>query len=166
MTNKKPVRYRPPHELAKNRVKRESVKSLDARWTPLLAHTKHTQIVNGFLDYYAKLRVDNLSLNSSDAMLIIHLMRFKWDQNAPYPAYSLLAGLLGVQVPAVRKILQKLERMGYVTRIPRREQTADGEDGQWLGNFFDLGGLFAALEVKLREAQPKLGTLSDEEGGL
>ena len=45
--------------------------------------------------------------------------------------------------------------MGYVKRIPRRELTSDGKDGQWLGNEYDLGGLFKALEEKILEAQPE-----------
>ena len=56
---------------------------------------------------------------------------------------------------AVRKTFTKLDQMGYVKRIPRRELTSDGKDGQWLGNEYDLGGLFKALEETILEAQPE-----------
>ena len=138
----------------------ESNKTLGDRWTPLLAKTNHTVLVNGFLDYYSTIRVtpegeeEALRLRAPDAMLIIHLMRYKWDQKAPHPSYAWLADNMGVTIPAIRKILRKLEKMKLVIRDERREATEKG-NGALLGQYFKMDGLFQALEAKIGEAQPK-----------
>lgn len=138
----------------------ESNKTLGDRWTPLIAKTNHTVLVNGFLDYYSTIRFtpegeeEALRLRAPDAMLIIHLMRYKWDQKAPHPSYAWLADNMGVTIPAIRKILRKLEKMKLVIRDERREATEKG-NGALLGQYFKMDGLFQALEAKIGEAQPK-----------
>ena len=125
--------------------------------------TKHTQIANGFLDYYSQLESNGKRLASSDVLMVIQLMRFKWDKTNPYPSHANLAARMGVGVPAVRKILKKLEDMNFLKRIPRRETTVDDLPGQWLGNEYDLQPLFDALVAKIKQAQPSLTAAEDEE---
>lgn len=150
--------YRARHELAKRRavVKKDADRTRRGRWGPLLAETRFTELANGFLDYYADISRNGMTLNSSDAMLLVHIWRFKWDQYDPYPSYMTLANVMGLQVSAIRKIVRKLEKMELIKRTPRREQGADGKDGQWLGNFFSLDGLVKALEERILLEQPDL----------
>jgi len=130
----------------------------------LLADTRFTELANGFLDYYSELRSkDGRRLNSSDAMFLVHLLRFKWDQYDPHPSYLTVATAMGIQVPAVRKIAKKLESMELIKRIPRREKGRDGKDGQWLGNAFALNGLRDALEAAILKEQPGLQQRGDED---
>ena len=148
--------YRPRHELRKKAAKAESSTSMASRWGDFLADTKYTQIANGFLDYYSVLNGGSEEqLNSSDAMLIIHLMRFKWDQHNPHPPFTVLAQLMGIGIPAVRKIVRKLKRLNYLKVFPR--YASDGSGGS-VSNEYDLSGLFAALESAIKTEQPQIGT--------
>lgn len=158
MPKKLTTTYRSPLELRRKQqlAKRESDKTRASRWGVVLAKTKFTELANGFLDHYAKIKVDGESLNSSDAMFIIHLMRFKWDQHPPHPGYDYIAHLMGLTVPAVRKIAKKLERMNLVERVPKYKESLDGKKGRQEGNYFRLDGLFRALEELILLEQPGL----------
>ena len=72
-------------------------------------------------------------------MLIIHLMRHKWDSKMPFPGSKLLAKRMGISATAVRGHARSLERKGYLKRIKRTGTT----------NKFDLSPLFRALEAYL-----------------
>lgn len=104
------------------------------RWTPNLAKGGFTPIVSVFLENYAKM---SPPLTTPEAMLIIQLMSFKWDEAMPWPAFKTLAKRMGISDTAVRNHARNLEtRKKYIVRHKR----------VGLPNLFDLTPLFAELE--------------------
>ncbi len=76
-----------------------------------------------------------------EVLLIVHLMRFKWDAAAPFPGFKTIAKKMGITATSVRNHARTLEQKGYLTRIKRVGAT----------NRFDLTPLFGALEKFLKE---------------
>jgi hypothetical protein len=103
------------------------------RWTLNLANAGWTPIADFFLDNYHRLPNP---LKHSEAMFIIHVMRHKWDKNAPYPAFKTVATRMGLTPEAARLLARSLEKKGYLHRQMRVGQT----------NRFHFNSLFAALE--------------------
>ena len=114
------------------------------RWTPALVQGGWTPVADYFLDSYTRL---DPQLSTSEAMLIIHLMRHKWDRDMPFPGFKTLARRMGVSATAVRNHARSLEQKGYLRRHVQIGTT----------NRFDLEPLFAALEKLLaQESSRKL----------
>ena len=86
-----------------------------------------------FLDHYGALPSP---IKASEAMLVIHLIRHKFDSRAPFPALGSLAKKMGVTEAAVRNRVKSLEKKGYIKRRLRHSKSTE----------YDLTGLFAALE--------------------
>ena len=93
-----------------------------------------------FLRLYAELKP--YSLTSGEALFVLHLMAFKWGEDAPYPSYKTLAKRMGVSTKMVRRYAQSLETKGYLGRRVRRGGT----------NRFDLNRLFDRLNETLVES--------------
>jgi hypothetical protein len=108
------------------------------RWTPRLTRDGWTPVSDYFLENYHKLKP---ALTSLEAMLVIHLMRHKWDEKHPRPAFKTLAKRMGITDTAVRNHARSLEKKTYLLRIKRIGQP----------NHFDLTPLFQALERLLDE---------------
>ena len=70
-------------------------------------------------------------------MFIIQLMRYKWDEKAPFPAFKTIARKMGVSDSAARGLARSLEKKGYLQRQMQVGQT----------NRFHLQKLFTALEA-------------------
>ena len=58
-------------------------------------------MVQDFLEHYHALKPYNLT--HSEAMFVIHLIRYKWDESAPYPGYKALAKQMGVSHKSARR---------------------------------------------------------------
>ena len=86
-----------------------------------------------FLRNYAQLKP--YPLTGGEALFVLHLMEFKWDVNAPFPAYKTLAARMGISDKMARRHAQSLEIKGYLKRRMRVGQT----------NRFDLNPLFGAV---------------------
>ncbi len=115
-------------------------KQVTDRWTPaLIAKGGFTPISVFFLESYSSLPQP---LSHAEALLVIHLMRHKFDKEAPYPGFKSLAKKMGVTPTAVRGYARSLETKGYLKRVMREAQT----------NKFQLEPLFKALE-KLLQSQ-------------
>ncbi len=110
---------------------------IGARWSQRLAKDGFVPVVNHFLDHYHALKP--CSLTHSEAMFVIHLIRYKWDESAPYPGYKTLAKQMGVSHKSARRYAKALEDKKYLRRTIRRAET----------NKFDLSPLIAALEKHL-----------------
>jgi hypothetical protein len=82
---------------------------------------------------YHKLRP---ALTSLEAMLVIHLMRHKWDEKHPRRAFKTLAKRMGITDTAVRNHARSLEKKNYLRRSKRVGQP----------NHFDLAPLVEAIE--------------------
>lgn len=114
-----------------------------ARWTPRLG--EHFCAVSSyFLANYHRLKPHDgaRGLNSSEVMLIVHLIDHKWDERAPYPSLKKIATRMGLDVRSVRGIVKRLEELGYLQRV----LSQSGGPSK-----YKLEGLFAALE-KLMDA--------------
>ena len=104
------------------------------RWTAKLAKGGFTPVVSVFLEHYARMKPP---LTTPEAMLVIQLMSFKWDDSMPWPAFKTLAKRMGISATAVRNHARSLDtRKKYLVRHKRVGQP----------NLFDLAPLFAALE--------------------
>ena len=137
-----PPRPAPKPPVAKQpRLPRE----VSARWTESLIKPGWTPVADFFLDHYAKLTPP---ISNPEAMLLIHLIRHKWDAAPPFPGFTSLARRMGISTTAARAHARSLERKGYLVRHMRIGTT----------NKFELSKLFAALEkLQLFEAGKKEG---------
>jgi len=72
-------------------------------------------------------------------MLVVHLVRHKWDAAPPFPGFTTLARRMGISPTAARGHARSLEKKGYLLRQMRVGTT----------NKFDLTRLFVALEKRL-----------------
>src|SRR5262249_31395242 len=97
-------------------------------------------VVRGFLRNYSTLKP--YPLTSSEALFVIHLMDFKWGEDAPFPSYKVLAKRMGVSEKQVRRQAQSLEVKKYLVR----EICGSVKNT----NRFDLRQLFAALEARVK----------------
>jgi hypothetical protein len=111
----------------------ESSRNIARRWTPKLIEGGWTPISTFFLDNYHRLEP---SLSSLEAMLVIHLMRHKWDERHPHPTFATLARRMGVTTTATRNHARSLEKKRFLNRIITHGQP----------NQFDLTPMLDALE--------------------
>jgi len=106
---------------------------IDDRWSPAVAASGFSAVPTLFLKSYAK-----LGITPTEAMLIIHLMSYKWDARRPFPSVARLSTNLGLSDGRVRSLLRRLEReKKMLRRIHRRGRT----------NEFDFTPLIEALET-------------------
>jgi DNA-binding MarR family transcriptional regulator len=75
-------------------------------------------------------------MTNAEALLVIHLMRHKWDEAPPFPGFKTLARRMGMTATSARNHARSLEKKGYLKRQKRVGTT----------NTFDLTPLFQALE--------------------
>lgn len=85
-----------------------------------------------FLRSYATL---NPPLSPGEALFVLQLMTFKWDDAAPFPSYGRIAKSMGVTDKMARRYAQGLQKKGYLTRQFQKRAP----------NKFDLTRLFDAL---------------------
>lgn len=95
-----------------------------------------------FLRLYSKLRPYALTIG--EAMFVVQLMAFKWNNQAPFPAYTTLADRLGTGDKMARRYAKALEEKGYLKRQKRSGRS----------NSFDLSPLFEAL-AKARDEESR-----------
>ena len=95
-------------------------------------------VPSAFLQYYSRLKPN--SLTHGEALFVLHLMEFKWDEDAPFPSYGTLARRMGISTKMARRYAQALERKGFLRRVVRTGNT----------NRFDLEPLFNKLLKVMR----------------
>ena len=105
-----------------------------ARWTPLLAEQGWTPVCNFFLLNYHRLDVTH-----GEAMVIIHILAYKWDSVAPFPALKTIGAQMGISASSVRTHLRNLQNKGLIFREMQIGTT----------NRFHLQNLFLKLEELL-----------------
>ena len=101
------------------------------RWTGRLAAAGWTPVSDFFLANYHR-----VGITHTEAMVIVHLVSFKWDRNAPFPSLKTIAKRMGITPPSVRTHLRSLENKRILLREMQIGQT----------NKFHLDGLFKILE--------------------
>jgi hypothetical protein len=121
-------------------------RSLAKRWG------NHASLLEGgwvgvpvaFLTNYGNL-VQYGGLTAPEAMFVLQLMAFKWDEAAPFPSYTTLAKRMGITDKQARRYAKSLEEKGFLIRTARVGSS----------NSFDLQPLFNALADALKaESQP------------
>ncbi len=110
------------------------------RWAPQLVDAGFSPVSNYFLENYHRLKPYDLT--HGEAMFVIHLMQYKWDEKNPYPGYKTIAIRMGASDKTARRLARSLEDKKFLKRQKRVGQT----------NVFDFTGLINAL-VKLKQAQ-------------
>lgn len=116
-------------------------RSFIARWHhPGLFNKGFVVVPTLFLQVYAHLKPE---ITPGEAMFILHLMEFKWDQDHPYPGYKTLARRMGRSEKTAQGHAQSLQIKGYLRRQVRKAET----------NKFDLTPLFDALLAKAKELE-------------
>ena len=118
-------------------------------WTKKLGK-QFTPVSTYFLGNYHRLPYP---ISATEFLLIVHLLKFKWDDAMPYPAIRTLATNMLKSEAAVRGAARSLERKKYLVRHMTRGKT----------NHFDLEPLYKAVE-KLMEADEAAEVKSDETG--
>jgi DNA-binding MarR family transcriptional regulator len=114
-------------------------RSFAARWgSNNLFDEGFVGVPAAFLRYYTY-----LGLSHSEAMFVLQLMSFKWNEKAPFPSYKTLAQRMGITPEMARRHAKSLEDKNLLTRIKRTGQS----------NAFDLRLLTEALEAALQQAQ-------------
>lgn len=124
-----------------------SKRKVGDRWTPAVAAHGWTPICDYFLTNYHR-----LGITHGGAMLVVHLISFKWDADAPFPSLSRLAKYMGITPTSVRTHLRRLEQKGYLYRQMRTGTT----------NRFHLTGLFDAMEKLMDEDREEAAKAKDE----
>jgi len=120
---------KPAKELKRWDVTRVWSKKLGKPFTPVSSY---------FLDNYH--RLPN-KITHGEFVLIVHLLKYKWDEAMPFPAIATLAKKMEKSDQAVRATARTLENKGYLKRNMIRGRP----------NHYDLEPLFRAIE-KLYDA--------------
>jgi DnaD-like protein len=128
-------------------------RSVGARWKhPELFQSGFVAVPVSFLRLYSRLKP--FSLTPGEAMFVLHLMQFKWDEKAPFPGYKTLAGQMGISHKMARTHARSLE----IKKLLRREMRV----GQT--NRFDLGPLFDALAKATQQEAKRAKRLKAKPG--
>jgi hypothetical protein len=120
--------------------------SFERRWAAPLKEDGFVPVSTFFLENYHRLKPFDLTYG--EAMFLIHLMQYKWDENAPFPAYKTISERMHVSTKSAQRWAASLEQKRYLKREMRIGAT----------NRFHLKGLMDAL-VALKKAakKPKKG---------
>jgi hypothetical protein len=126
-------------------------RSVAIRWGghDVLLDRGFVPVVRVFFEFAAQLPPKGLS--PVEAMFILHLMSFKWDEGAPFPGYARLATRLGVSVPYVKKIAAALEERGFLAKSRRNMRN---DNVGFATNEYDLSPFFDRLAIHVMH-QPR-----------
>lgn len=136
---KKKMRTRPPLKLAKPKEEVKKQWDVTSVWTKKLGKP-FTPISCYFLENYHRLKYP---ITPIEFAFIVHLLRHKWGEAEPYPAFGTLARRIGRSPEALRAAARSLGKKGYLKRTIRKGST----------NRFDLTPLFNAVEKLYDEDQ-------------
>ena len=121
---------------------------ISKRLSPTLAEDGFAAVPRVFLEQY-----HTFDLSSSEAMLVIHLLNYKWTEKRPFPKVATIAERMGMTETAVRSHARSLEKKHLLKRIARAGQS----------NEFDLEPLFRRLEFLLAKSPRKAKKTPDTE---
>lgn len=102
------------------------------KWSEDIAPIGFTQVPNCLLTCQSELGITSTELN-----VMLQILRYKYDDRAPFPALSTVASHIGISVGAVRRNLRSLENKGLIRRFYRRSNT----------NLFDFNPLIKRLDA-------------------
>lgn len=107
-------------------------------------------VPNKFLRCYSAMTPP---LSSGEALFVLQLMTFKWDDAAPFPSYGRIAKAMGVTDKMARRYAQSLQKKGYLVRQFQKRAP----------NKFDLTRLFNALVEVRPETASEEGSATASE---
>jgi hypothetical protein len=113
------------------------------RWSGRAIRKGFVPVALEFLDRYASLTP--WGLTPGEAMFVIHVIRYKWNGDAPFPGYRSIALQMGVSIKSARRYAQSLERKKLLRRTFRLGDT----------NQFDFSPLMQALECAMQQRERK-----------
>lgn len=116
---------------------------VESRWSPALTQGGFTPVSIFFLDNYHRLTP---KLAYAEAMFLIHLLRFKWSDEAPFPSLTTIARQMGISAQMARHHARHLEKNSYLKRELRYGETSR----------YDLQPLLSALEELQKQISPAL----------
>jgi len=110
-------------------------RSFAARWgSPLLFEGGFLGVPTTFFEFYSQ-----IGLSTGEAMFFLHLMSFKWTEDAPFPSYKTLSERMGISDEMARLHAKNLEDKGLLVRVFRKGRS----------NAFDLTPFSAVLLSKV-----------------
>ncbi len=92
-------------------------KSVRARWGEPLTEYGFTAISNVFLLNYF-----TLGITTEEALFIIHVLKFKWTVEDPFPSFETIATQMGKTRGTIQKYARSLEGKGLMQRRFRENQ--------------------------------------------
>lgn len=113
--------------------------AIEKRWTPAITEAGYTPVALSFIRHYSTLKPTPMTFR--EAMLVIHLMEYKWGKSMPFPGLKLLGRRMGIHARQVQRIVKSLEDKKLIVRNLRVSQTT----------LYDLSPLFAAIEARIIE---------------
>jgi biotin operon repressor len=108
------------------------------RWSEQIIRGGFTAVPMNFLRRYSR-----LGLNATDAMLLIHIMAYRWDRHLPFPSLTRIAEEMGLSTSQVRFRMARLEKDGYIERVYRKGRST----------LYNPSGLIQKLEKDLETAE-------------
>jgi hypothetical protein len=142
--------YPPGASVSEDAPRRVVQRDVAQRWTPTLARAGWTPVSDFFLDHFHRL---NPPITHGEAMLVVLLMRHKWDDAPPFPGFKSLSKRLGMSITAARQLARRLETKGFLIREQQKGET----------NRFHLQPLFQALEALMKKDSGETTELSGAE---
>ena len=114
---------------------KQEVRQNEQKWSPDLWNSGWVGIPNVILQNQQK-----LGLDSTDINILLQLLCHWWTaDNLPHPGKETVAEYMGVDASTVRRHIAKMEAMGLVKRVARK----DAKRGQKT-NYYDFSGLVKA----------------------
>ena len=128
-------------KVRKIRVKKK-LTGMKARWPGKLSTGSFVPVSSFFLEHNHRLEP---KLNSTSVLLIIHILDFKWTDDAPFPSLSRLATRMNLSKRHIRSTLRNLEEAEYLTTY-RPTRTSQ--------NRIDFTPLYQKLERIMEKLEP------------
>jgi predicted transcriptional regulator len=120
---------------------------LDEKWGKAVIDCGYAAMPTVLLKNQQRLKLKPLDIN-----VLLHLLSYWWlPENLPRPGKKALAVAINVDPSTIRRCLQKLEQMGYVSRLSRRTTSGGNRP-----NAYDFAGLVKVLQPLAAEEQEEI----------
>lgn len=111
--------------------------TLDAKWGYTIMSGGYTAVPDVLLAHMGE-----LGLSPTEMVVLLQILRFWWAPGRwPFPSKSTLAWSIGLTEKNIQKVIGRLVKGGYLTRIERRSAQDRSQS-----NCYDLSPLIRMLE--------------------
>ncbi|MBP2233442.1 AraC-like DNA-binding protein [Azospirillum agricola] len=126
-----------------------SKSDMEAKWGRLVAQRGFAQIPN-YLLLVNQFIAEEHRLTPVESLVAIHLAASWWKKDVlPFPSMLTLSRRLGVSERQVQRAINKLQKLGMITKVKRRRA------GIIESNAYDLSGMVSLL-TSIAEQNPNL----------